>query len=321
MSGVTPTVQAQRAGLTLVEVVTSLTILSIVMGAACSALVVAAHAVDAGTSNASQRLAAEEALGQVVADLQVAIAFSERTASAATFTVPDRNSDGQPETLRYAWSGAAGDPLTRQVNGGEVVPLAKNVYGFNLSYLTQNFGPPPPPPPVEGPEQQLACRAWGTPTDIKNLALKNTTWCSEYFKPTMPSNAVSWKITRLKVQLKRNGTATGNVDIQVKAADAALKPTGSVLGSGSVDISTISSSAYVWAEIPLSNLSGLDPTRGYCVLVSTSASAPGSAAYDQKSTDATMAWSTTTNSGSTWSTPTSTSAMELYVYGTVTTQP
>ena len=43
----------------------------------------------------------------MLADLQLATGFTERTTKAATFTVPDRDGDSKPETLRYAWSGVA----------------------------------------------------------------------------------------------------------------------------------------------------------------------------------------------------------------------
>lgn len=68
----------------------------------------------------------------LLADIQLAQSFSENTTTAVTFTVPDRNGDNNPETIRYAWSGNAGDPLTRQYNSGAVVTVAENVHTFHI---------------------------------------------------------------------------------------------------------------------------------------------------------------------------------------------
>ena len=51
-----------------------------------------------------------------------------------TFTVADRTGDSAADTIRYAWSGVAGDPLTRQINAGTAVTVAANVQSLQLSY-------------------------------------------------------------------------------------------------------------------------------------------------------------------------------------------
>jgi hypothetical protein len=63
-------------------------------------------------------------------DLEFALAFSEQTATAMTFTVPDRDGDLLAETIRYAWSGTPGDPLTRQINEGAVATMLEDVHVF-----------------------------------------------------------------------------------------------------------------------------------------------------------------------------------------------
>jgi hypothetical protein len=84
-----------------------------------------------------------------VTDLQTAKSFTERTATAVTFTVPDRDGDNIDETIRYAWAGTPGDPLTYQLNGGTATTLADDVQQFNLAALDPEMkaalpdGPPP----------------------------------------------------------------------------------------------------------------------------------------------------------------------------------
>ena len=130
-----------QAGHTLLEVVLALAIVAAIaigmMGAMLLAQRGTAVAADAGDKTAQQT----RAMQMLTTDLGLATAITERTATAVTMTVPDRTGDGQPETVRYAWSGTAGDALTRQFNGGAASIIASNVCQFNLTYLLKTVGP------------------------------------------------------------------------------------------------------------------------------------------------------------------------------------
>jgi len=102
-----------------------------------SSIYVASQAFDEDVSTPLEIAQADDTLAQVMRDSQAATNISELTATAATFTVPDRDGDGDEETIRYAWSGTAGDPLTYQYNGGTVENLAEDVQHFELTYLSR----------------------------------------------------------------------------------------------------------------------------------------------------------------------------------------
>ena len=109
-------------------------------------LYIASQAIDADSTPVRQA-SAERILSEMMADLNLAIRFTERTDEAVTFTVPDRTGDRLPEKIRYAWSGTAGDPLVYQINGSAEVTLAEDVQEFRFNYLTRKlpaFIPPPP---------------------------------------------------------------------------------------------------------------------------------------------------------------------------------
>ena len=63
------------------------------------------------------------------------------TPTAVTLTVPDRDGDNIPETIRYSWSGIANAPLRQEYNG--VLPpedkkqFVENVQSFSLDWLTR----------------------------------------------------------------------------------------------------------------------------------------------------------------------------------------
>lgn len=128
------------AGLTLAEVVLSMVIMSIIMAALVSTLLVAQRGMSGSSGMAQNASQVREAILLIVMDLSFVESFSERTDRTVAFTVPDRDGDDQSETIRYAWSGVAGEPLTRQYNGGAVVNVVDNVHHFALDYLLKQLG-------------------------------------------------------------------------------------------------------------------------------------------------------------------------------------
>jgi len=129
-----------RTGMTLLEVVISVTIISVLAGAMMSVMLIASRSLNSAGGPSAKTADAADAAQQVTCDLSLAKQFLERTDRTIAFTVPDRDQDGRDETIRYAWSGTAGDPLTRQTNGGPVVTVAEDVHRFDLAYLLKGPG-------------------------------------------------------------------------------------------------------------------------------------------------------------------------------------
>ncbi|QDU90389.1 hypothetical protein Pla175_37930 [Pirellulimonas nuda] len=130
-----------RRAVSLIELVVAMASAGVLMTGLGVSVALTTRAFRPETNQQYQRSGAALAQRDLLADLRLATGFSERTATAATFTVPDRNGDGRPETLRYAWGGTAGDPLTLAMNGGAPVPLLRGVQGFALSYQTRTISP------------------------------------------------------------------------------------------------------------------------------------------------------------------------------------
>lgn len=123
-------------GVTLVELVASLAGASALMAGIASTMFIALRASDPANTPAAEMLRALSCLADVSADVQFALSVPEATATAITVTVPDRSdADTAAETIRYAWSGVAGAPLTRQANGGAVETMLDNVQALILTYV------------------------------------------------------------------------------------------------------------------------------------------------------------------------------------------
>jgi prepilin-type N-terminal cleavage/methylation domain-containing protein len=128
-----------RAAFTLVELAVSLAVMSILLVAIGSALVLAGGAIPRADDPALPTETAFEVGYGMAAELQFALAFAERSVTAVEFTVPDRDDDNNPETIRYEWSGTPGDPLKRTFNGGPIVKVIESVEDFALAYDTTEF--------------------------------------------------------------------------------------------------------------------------------------------------------------------------------------
>lgn len=126
--------EQSRTGFTVVETVIAVAASSLLLLGLSAALVVAVKSSDPSLTPARARQDGIARLHDIQKDLRYAIAIPERTATAITVTVPDRNdADTNPETIRYAWSGAPGDPLSRQYNGGAALIIANDVHNFGIT--------------------------------------------------------------------------------------------------------------------------------------------------------------------------------------------
>ena len=83
---------ACRRGFTLVELVVSVSIISVLVGAMGSVILIAGRTVE--LSAATGNSAPVDVVARISADLQIALSISERTATAVTLIVPDRDGDG-----------------------------------------------------------------------------------------------------------------------------------------------------------------------------------------------------------------------------------
>lgn len=131
----------RRAGHTLAELAVATVAVSILLGGMGSAIFVTLRAARPG-SMPSNAIHGSAAIEEITSELRAAVSFSQRSATSIQFTVADRDSDASAETIRYAWSGTPGDPLTRQYNGGNVVDFVENVNSLGLGYVVKTVADP-----------------------------------------------------------------------------------------------------------------------------------------------------------------------------------
>jgi len=253
------------AGHTLIEMVAALAIVGILMLGIASAVLMASRAVDPQNPQLARRAAAE-AVERLVRDLQFATDFHARSSTSVRFVVPDRRRDGDtaPETIRYAWSGTAGDPLTRVYNGSDPAVVIDDVHEFTLTYHLHTVTEQPATTINESGEVLLASHT--APVAAATSSIQEMRWLGQYFLPSLPADAVAWRVTRVLLKMRTHGAAHGIAGVELRLPTASNLPSGGILEQIPMYESRLTD-WYLWREFPFTNVDGLKPGRGLCLVI------------------------------------------------------
>ena len=307
----------RRRGFTLVELVLSMAVMTVLIGGIASAMLLASRAIPDDQSPTSVLLRGSEAAEEIAGELYTARTITERSAMAVEFTVHDRNGDEVPETLRYEWSGTAGDPLTRQYNGGTVANIAEDVQEFQLTYdlkTAQREGPR-----SENESAETLLISFEPTADLADFSIDANNWPGEYFLPTLPSDALSWKVTRVRFQAKVRGANDGVTKVQLRLANSSSLPTSTILEEHLLYESGLLGT-YEWQEFSYTSVGGISPSQGLCLVlrfVSADVHSCDILYRDRRTILSNGAFVSTTNAGSTWTKNTA-KGLSFYIYGTIT---
>ncbi len=313
----TPATRApKRTGFTLLETVLTMAVTSVLLLAMGSAMLMVSRVLPDTRSPAAASVDGATAVEQIATDLQYAISISARSGSAIEFTVADRNGDSQPEVIRYEWSGTAGAPLTRRENGGTALDVLADVRDFNLSYDLETISTEIP----QGNESaETLLIAYSDATASTDYTIKDTQLYSEYFRPTLPGDALRWKVTRVRFTAKQSGIASGQTRVQLQMPTTGGLPTGTVLEEKLVQESSLPL-AYAVQELTYTQVSNLSPQQGLCLVFRWQSDTESCKLLGKNSgvTATNIALAKSTDRTASWSSQSGESLL-FSVYGTVTT--
>jgi len=307
-----------RRGWTLVELVASMAVTLVITAAIASTVLVAQRALPDATTPAQNPLTGL-AVDQLAAELQYAVTLVNHSATAIGFTVADRNGDGVPETIRYEWAGTSGAPLTRSYNGSTPVTVVNGVQQFQLTYH-QEVTTAQVTPEADGAETLLMSHT--TTTTAHDFSIKSSQWYGEYIQPSLPVDAIRWRVTRVGFSAKKSGGTNGQWSVQLQSPTAGYVPSGVVLEEHACIESTLLD-YYLTQQVTFSSVNDLSPSQGLCLVFKWLADAT---ACQVRGDD--DLWSSevsmdrylvkSTDQGGSWSSYTDQS-LDFSVYGTVTT--
>jgi prepilin-type N-terminal cleavage/methylation domain-containing protein len=302
-------------GFTLVELVVAVAVMAVIMVGMGSAMLIAGRALPQAQSATSSTITAAEAAEQMTAELQYATAINQRSATMIEFTVSDRNGDEVPETIRYEWSGTAGAPLTRRYNAGATAEALSNVREFSLSYRLETISTEIP---QRNESTETILQQYQSVQSLGGYPIKDLEWYGQYFRPALPANAVSWKVTRVAISARTDGTSVGEARVQLQLPTSGKCPSGVVLEEKTLLESSLLDS-FQAREFAFSNASGLSPQQGLCLVVRWIADSIACQVWGQTRsvTETDFILLKSTNRGATWSSLSGQSLLYT-IYGTVT---
>jgi type II secretory pathway pseudopilin PulG len=308
-----------RPAFTLVELVVGLAIYGVIIGTAVGSVVLISQTRTHNDGVWQTESAAAGAMAQLTSDLRTAISIAEHSPHAIEFTVPDRDGDGLDDSVRYEFSGTAGDPILYTFKQQATATLVPSAQVFNLTYTTITPGTIAGAVPVATLMSHDNVKG-GT---LKEYAIDSSHACAQYILPTFPGGTTSWNVQRVRIMLRTDGVQTdGILKVRLTTADSSKKPTSTILDEATLAETSLDSSD-AWVDLTYSAATGLDPAQGLCVVVVRSAGTgtAGLVTYEDSASTTTAGtwWTTSTNGGSTWATPTQAQNMQFYVYGTYDT--
>lgn len=245
-------------GFTLIEMVLSISIVGVVMGATAGVALFVHRA--AATSNTAAS-SAPDAIRTLQEDLQYATRISAATANSITLEVPDRNADGVADQVRYAWSGVAGASLFRVDRIGAATAIVPSVAEFALSTFTDRIGSAPT---MGESSSRVLVSNHGSGA---NASVGDASFVAQAFSPSLPADALWWRVTSVRVGLARDSSGGLGGDLRVRLHNSTFANVGPRIAScADVRKSSLPSNAG-WYDFPVIDCPQIDPSQQIAVLL------------------------------------------------------
>lgn len=209
--------KARREAFTLVEVMLALALATIVLGALQSLIMIAGRAVPDADGVQASTVTASDALERLAAEVSVALEVLDVTSQSITFSVNDWTGDDRVETIKYGWSGVAGEPLLRAVNGGTASVLVESVESFSLTPGTESIDVK-----IDGVSTELNDQVVQDINVLDLLAdrVSTTRVYAQRLVPDLPANTVEWRVATVSIWVTSGYGSDGNLRVELRDYDS-----------------------------------------------------------------------------------------------------
>jgi len=300
----------------------SMSIASLILTGIGSSMVLASRALPNPSNKLSQSIAVNKVLEKISGELSVAQTFTLASMNAVEFTVPDRDADSVPETIRYEWSGILGDPFTRKYNLLPSVTLLENVNKLELVYDVDAVAAGGGNTLTDQPFTQFINMNIDAGAVELSYGITDTTQLSQFITPDpalLPTNTVKWKLDQVSFSVKKDSRPNGVINVELRNDRSNGEPQPFAIESYLLNENTLgmnwSSSTYDFISAPW-----LNPTQGICLTFTPVLSSDATKClllYQQPSIAQTYTkLFTSSDSGNTWVQAVNQTMTGIYVYGT-----
>jgi hypothetical protein len=257
----------------------------------------------------------------MLTDLSLAESFDIATPNEVRFVSRGRSGPSLTDQIHFRTVGSTKFDLQRSINGQEFQTVASNLGFFSFDYQP-HVNPGTTAVLQESAEQLIYEYGDAGTTNSQYFTTSFSNRAATWFKPLLDPRAVHWKCTRVEFVAKRNGSTLGSFYIRLEEANPQnLSPSGTALSSSFVFTNTLPTTA-TWVSNDIPDASQLSVEKGYCLTFSPTTLAfyypiigyiEGVANMPSRSH-----WTTTSDSGSTWTAASDTAELNFRIYGTQT---
>lgn len=263
-----PANKPKPSGFTLIEMVMSLTIVSVIMVSIGSVMVLMSKAIPTEDSDSVIQSRYQRDLLLLKRELEMATEISAITSNSISFTVPDRDSDGRPEELIVSNAGD-NQPLVISYNGTLEHQLIGRIDNFKVSLVKDTVNwEITPPVSITGnttfynhnpvPNMNAAGQSYysgglfgvdigklfGNTNDdptgptVLNYETNNLYQASYFFTPTLPDDTIYFQIKQISFYARQKaGLLDGRLTVELCSKhDTEDQPSDTVLQSATVEI-------------------------------------------------------------------------------------
>ncbi len=260
----TPRTPSRRPAFTIIELALSVMVMTTLMAAMGSAVLLASKAIPADDTPAQAAIDHARALEMIATDIAEALHFVERTPTTLAFTVSDRDGDGSPERIRYAWDGTPGNPLTRQIGTATPREVVSNVENLVFTSVRETTSQTLPPAMIDGPEQIVTAYQ---ALSLGTLVIDGDVGAGESFSPDLlAAETSSWRLTGVETRAKIDGQSPGTLELQIRPAAPTGEPTAEVLAVARFAESLLGAAAFEWTRMSI-DAARLDPAGRYAFVL------------------------------------------------------
>lgn len=241
----------RRSGHTLLEMMLSLTLLSIIAVSVGSAVMLASQATPEEGSPTATLLSDSKVLARIAEDLSLAMYIPERSANTVTIVVADRTGDGLPDRITYAWSGTPGMPLTFELNDQSPVALIQQVDQFELDFTIATQTKAIPAPNSTAGTEVLLSESSDT-SDSNQYDIQYDKWYAQGITPTLSADASGFQVTRIELYAASKSTTDGVSLIEIWN-DNSSAPGTTRYAHGTMIESDLVEGKFSWSSIDMSD--------------------------------------------------------------------
>ncbi|MFG0241946.1 MAG: type II secretion system protein J [Phycisphaerales bacterium JB054] len=311
---------------TLVEMLMSLMVFSVLMGALMGMMILTTGDITSQRSRAERELQMEVALNELRQDIETAQSLRFNGSDTLTLSVPNRgiNPDDAPEEIVYSIAGSDPSALTRSINGATPETLATGVQDFGLTAAVSTYtgsGVAEVQEPVTSPETLLVSS--DDESGNSGSTVSSKIWIAQTFEPTLPSNTLSWTVTRVECRIEITRSRSESYSLELRYTNPGGDPSENSLGWVWLNTSS-ATTGWAWREFDFSGLPDLAKGERLAIVLGTHDKGQAGVKLGMlKDTDSISpgAYQISSNAGKkdTWTGANGSDDAMIRVYGTYTT--